>query len=202
MKCPICGMGYMPGIPDNDREHWKYHDRVVNGISYRRAKSDLIVWEQENLRVALVNQSSSLSQRRRAEETAKLAARDTPFDGLPYYASETLNQWNVHVFMLYCGNRIIGLLVTDRRENVWRCNWTDYNSRKAEKVPVAAPIWSIAMVWIHSRHRRIGLGQLMVTRMTTFLGCDSDSVGWCTEFTESGKALVQKCCPMDFLIAK
>ncbi|MBM3300904.1 MAG: hypothetical protein FJ280_07060 [Planctomycetes bacterium] len=33
--CPKCGMGYVPGVPEGEKEHTRYHNRVVNGVPAR-----------------------------------------------------------------------------------------------------------------------------------------------------------------------
>lgn len=203
MKCPVCGMGYVPDIPDNVREHRKYHDRVVKGLPARSAKSDRIVWTQGDLRITVVNQLSPLAQRCRAEKIARLANRETHYDFGIYHANKLLNERNVHVFLLYSKNRAIGLLVARRCEHIWRAHWSEIDAGgKPEKLTDQPPMWSINMVWVLQRHRGARLGRTLVDVAVAHLGETLKTIGWYTPFTESGKALARRCCPEVIYIAK
>ncbi len=198
MKCEICGMAYVPELPDNVHEHIKYHDKVANGLRTRALKTDRVIWSHDDMRITVVKQLSPLAQLRRAEEVARLARRDTP-----YGSEQVFDDRKVHAFLLIKGDRAIGLVVIDEREHIWKASWADLNAdKKPQEIIGHPPIWSICMVWIHQQHRRSGLGQFMVSQAVAYLGCDLGSVGWYTEFTDSGKNFVRKCCPETFYIAK
>lgn len=203
VKCPVCEMSYVPDIPDNVLEHRKYHDRVVNGLPVRSAKSDHIVWTQGELQITVVNQLSPLAQRRRAEKVASLANRETNYDIGIYHANDPLSERNVHVFLLYSKNRAIGLLVSRRCKHIWRAHWSEIDDGgKPEKLINQHPMWSINMVWILQRHRCARLGRTIVDVAVAHFGLTLKTIGWYTPFTESGKALARKCCPEVIYIAK
>jgi hypothetical protein len=198
VKCELCGMSYVPQVPDNVREHSRYHDRIVNGFPTRPLKSDCVIWAEADSRITLVNPRSVLPQRRRAEEVARLARRD-----MPYGEEDLFNGKDTHAFFLHKRNRAIGFLSIEKQKHVWKACWADLDAGKEpEEIVGHPPIWSICMAWIHERHRGSGLGQFMVSQAAVYLGCDLGSVGWYTPFTESGRNLVRKCCPETFYIAK
>jgi len=118
MKCPICGMMYVPEYSKDVRAHRIYHDKVVNGVYARKIKSDKIFWEKSDYRITVVNYFSSTVQKRRAEEAGLLEHRDTPFDFAPYHSKEDLDKRNVHLFLLSRKIRIIGLLILEKRTHV------------------------------------------------------------------------------------
>ena len=202
MKCPDCGLGYVPDVFEDTRFHKKYHDEIVNGLPAKRAKNDRIIWEDSPLRITLVNYNSPLSQKKRAEMVAIIARKDTPFDFASYHASEPFDDRNVHVFLLYLHNRIIGLTVIEKRSNIWKCTWKQYESREPEILTSHPSIWSIGFVWIHRRYRRKGLARQIVKEAASFLATDMQSIGWYTGFTESGEALIRRLCPDHFYIAR
>ncbi len=198
VKCELCEMSYVSEIPDDVREHSKYHEKVVNGLNTRPLKSDCIIWSQDDMRITVVNRLSPLAQHRRAEEVARLAWHDAGFDPV-----DVFNGKDTHAFLLHKRNRAIGFLCIEKREHVWKTSWDDYEAKNETKEIAGHPaIWTICMVWILKRHRGSGLGQFMVSQAVAYLGCDLGSVGWYTPFTESGENLVRKCCPETFYIAK
>ncbi len=100
MKCPKCGMMYIPENPEDMSAHRTFHDKVMNGIFSRKIKSDKIIWEKTNYRITVVNYFSSIVQKKRAQKAGLLAHGDTPFDFAPYHSSEALDKRNVHLFLL------------------------------------------------------------------------------------------------------
>jgi len=191
-------MLYVPEIPENVREHTKYHDKIVNGLRACPVKSDCVIWSQADMRITVVNRLSPLAQRRRAEEVASLARRDTH-----YLPSSLFNGNNTHAFVLYKRNRSIGFLAIEKREHVWETCWADFQTARKPKEIFGHPaIWTIFIVWILKRYRGSHLGQTMIRKSLPYLGCDLETVGWYTPFTNSGEALIRRCCSETFYIAK
>src|SRR5438105_128748 len=110
-NCQECGFGYVAGIPSNARAHRKYHDETVNGIPAKRLPGEGDIWEQQPYRATIVNHSSPMAQKRRAEKTGALANRDRDlrYDNKPYSATSHHDDRDVHVFLLHHQDRIIGL---------------------------------------------------------------------------------------------
>ena len=143
-----------------------------------------------------------MNERRRAEEVAQLARLATPFDFSAYHAGDSGDGRDPHVFLLEVSQRMLGILVAERREYVQRFTWSDYGGPTGGPLPKGDPIWSICMVWVHSKHRRQGFAARLVTQAAEFLGTDLTSIGWYTPFTDSGRALAEKLCPESLLVAK
>ena len=72
-RCPECGLGYVPEVPEDAKSHKNYHDKKVNGFPYRRVKSDEIIWEEGDFRITVINYFSPRSQRVRAQEVGLIA---------------------------------------------------------------------------------------------------------------------------------
>lgn len=196
-------MAYAEELPGDRREHRKHHDSVVNGIPSRKLKSDRVVWEGGPVRLLVVrHRVASLNDRRRAEKVAQLARLDTSFDFAVYHAGDSDDGRDPHVFLLEVNQRLVGVLVAERREYVQRFTWSEYGRPTGGPLPKGDPIWSICMVWVHRKHRQQGFGANLVTRATEFLGTSLTAIGWYTPFTDSGRALAQSLCPESFLVAK
>ena len=203
MQCKVCGMGYVPEIPDDSREHRKYHDAVVNGLRVCPLKNDVTIWSQGDVRITVAKQLSPLAQRRRVEKVARLANRETHYNFGLYCAGEPANELDTHAFVLYKGKRAVGLLLADKRDRVWKAYWADWGiGKKPEEVTGSSPIWSIGFVWVIKHLRRQELATTIVNEAVTYLGCSCETVGWYTPFTELGEHLVRSCCPDMFYIAK
>jgi len=204
LTCDVCDMRYVPESQDDVLEHDKYHDKVVNGLLAPPLRSDCVVWQHDNERITVVCQSSPREQRDRAEEVGRYARKDTP-----YGAEELFDEKReVRVFLLQKENRVIGFLLMDKRDHVWRANWDELDSDKQPKEMLDhPPMWSVCLVWVLKKHRRLGFAKTMLDEALTYLECSLDNIGWYTSsspppFTPSGEAFVRSCCPNEFYIAK
>ncbi len=202
MICPECGMGYVPNYAEDEKEHKKYHDKIVNGVYAPEMKNEKVVWRQDNFRITVVNYFSPIRQKKRAEETGLLANKDTKFDFAPYYHKEKLDERNIHLFLLCRENRIIGLLILERRDSVKQFTWKEYETAAGSELPKGEAIWSIGLIWVHNKYRKQGLGSQLVHIAASFLGIMIQSIGWYTPFTDDGKKLAKALCPDTFFVAK
>lgn len=201
MTCPKCGMAYDPDFPDDVKAHRKYHDRIVNGVYARKIKSDEILLEKGDYRITIVNYFSPFAQRSRAEKAGLVAHKDTPFDFAPYNSDEPLDERNVHIFLLYRKNRIIGFLLTEKREHVLELSWEEYkNARndRGRKLPKVEPIWSIGLSWVHRKHRKSGIGSQLVKGAVSYFNIELESIGWYVPFTDDGEKFARSLCPKSF----
>lgn len=197
-------MRYVPESQDDVLEHEKYHDKVVNGLCALSLRSDCVVWLHDNERITVVRQSSLREQRDRAEEVGRYARKDT------HYGAEVLfdEEKEVRVFLLYKEDRVIGFLLMDKRDHVWRTSWDEIDDGKQPKeILDHPPIWSVCLVWVLKKHRQLGFAKTMLNKALTYLECSVDNIGWYTSsspppFTSSGEAFVRSCCPNEFYIAK
>ena len=200
--CPECGLGYVPEVPDNAEYHKKYHDRKVSGFPYRRAKSDEIIWEDGDFRITVINYFSPKSQRVRAQEVGLIAWDDTEFSFGRYHSEEQLDERNIHNFLLYRKNRVIGLLIAERRSYIYKFTWEEYEKAGGQELPQRPPIWSVGYVWILKKFRRKGLSKRLVTEAVFFLKTDPQHIGWYTPFTGMGEVLAKSLCSDYFYVAK
>lgn len=199
-KCELCGMSYVKEILDNCRDHQEYHDKVVNGIPAPFSKNDSVVWSQDDMRITIINRLSPLEQCHLAEEVAMFGRSDASYGAEVLFAECELY---THVFLLQKQNRIIGLLIMEKRDHIWQISWADLDADKEPKELLGhPPIWSICFIWVLRRHRGSHLGQTMINEAVAYLGAKLETVGWYTPFTDSGKVLVRRCCPEVFYIAK
>lgn len=202
MRCPECEMRYVPDYPEDEKEHKKYHDKIVNGPYGYQIKSDKTVWAKDDYRITVVNYFSPIAQKKRAQEAGFIAHTDTSFDFAPYHHKEALDERNVHLFLLYRKNRTIGLLIAERRDFVQRFTWWEYENSGGKELPKADPIWSIGLVWLHRKYRKFGIGSKLVQVAASYFNIKIQSIGWYTPFTNDGQKLVKSLCPESFFVAK
>jgi len=201
VKCELCGMSYVLENPEDVQAHQEEHDKVVNGLPALLSEGDRVIWSQGDMRITVLDRLSPLEQRRQAEEIAILARKDTRYGAEVLFGEGELE---THVFLLHRQNRVIGLLIMEKRNRIWQTSWADWDAGKEPRELLEhLPIWSICFIWILQCHRGSHLGQTMINKAVAYLGVNFETVGWyIPPVTDSGKALVRRCCPEVFYIAK
>jgi hypothetical protein len=195
-------MSYVPEVPEDRKAHKNYHDMIINGLCAPLAKSDHIIWKENNRHISVVNHLSPTIQKKRAEKIGLLAHHDTAYDFAPYSSYESLDDRNVHLFLGYTNGRGIAFLLIEKRSTIWSCTWEEYQNHVVQELPEHPPMWSVGLVWVNRGHRRQGWAVQLALEATRFLCITSEQIGWYTPFTDEGQALVKSLCPKYFYIAK
>lgn len=198
--CPKCGMGYIQGLPEDEKRHKPYHDRIVNGVPARPLKTDQVIWQASDQRITVVTAHSPISQRKRAEAVA--SAANVEYDCGIYHAAETPDERDAHLFLYHTRNRIIGVVILEKQKTVWRCRWRGDNKPECEELLGHDPMWSVVFIWVHAKNRNHGGASHLLTEGLKYLGQSQQTVGWYTPFTDSGRAFAKSICPDEFYIAK
>jgi len=195
-------MAYVEGLPNNERQHRQYHDRVVNGLRARSLKSDCAIWQASEQRITVVTAHSPSAQRDRAETIASLANLDTGYNGGIYHAAQQADDRNVHLFLYHKRNRALAITIIERRSTVWRCRWGNGSQPESEELQDHEPMWSVGFVWVHRKARREGVARRVLAEALRHLGVSLERVGWYTPFTNNGRAFAKAMCPDEFYVAK
>ncbi len=168
-------MSYIESSPDR-KQHKVYHDRIVNGIPARHLKNDCQIWEKLEGRITVVTSRSPISQRKRAQAVASIANLETHYNGGIYNAHEEPDDRDIHLFLYYKRKRIIGLIVLEKRQTVWRCRWQDDALPVCEQLVEHDPMWSIIVIWVQIKHRRRGIGRTLFDEALKYLGLSHQDV--------------------------
>ncbi len=195
-------MGYVPEIPDNRKFHKKYHDETVNGLRTPRILSDSVIWEQDLLRITVVNFNSPKAQKMRAQRISSLAHRDGKYDFPAYSAGEQHDDRDVHLFIGYVANRGISFFSVEKRSHIWRCTWKEYKKPVEKERLNHPPIRSVGRAWVHRDYRLQGWARRLAEHTALFFALEIQQLGWNTPFTDNGEAMVRSLCPDWFYIAK
>lgn len=202
MTCHKCGFRYVPDLPENVKAHKESHDKIVNGLYAPEIKSDKIVWEKGDYLITVVDYLSPHAQKKRAEKAGVVAHRDMPFDASLYNSNESLDERNIHIFLQYRKNRIIGYLIVERRYYIQGYTWEEYENAGGKELQKENHLWSIGLVWVHSKHRIGGKGAKLIKVAASYFDIEVQSLAWYTPFTDDGKKLAKSLCPKSFIVAK
>ncbi len=196
MICPECGFSYSPDFLEDIRLHDNYHDKIVKGIP-------LFIKEEMDDLVFAVNHSSPFHRKKIAEKVGIIANLDTPYDSCPYSVGEIRDERDVHIFMYPNEGRVIGYLLIEKRTNIWKCNWEQFEKKQASEVSDFPFLWTIGLIWIHKNHRRNGIAKTMIKEAANYFGLEIQDLGWyAPPITESGEIMLRSILPNGYYIAK
>jgi GNAT superfamily N-acetyltransferase len=195
-------MAYIQGLPEDEREHSRWHDHVVNGLPTRPLKSDRVLWEAQGKRITVVIARSPRPQRNRAEAIASLANLETNYNGGIYHAAQQPDDSDIHLFLYHERSRALGLAILEKRSTVWRCRWRNSGPPECEELKGHEPMWSVAFLWVHRNVRRTGVARRVLARAMHHLCVSCEHIGWYTPFTDDGRTFVKALCPIEFYVGK
>lgn len=202
MQCPKCGMGYIPGLPEDEAAHFEYCDLIVNGPAVVAIGDEYFFWRKDEDRILLVTNTSPEEHRKLAHNLSTCANREMRYDGGIYRYYDPPDDREVHLFLYVRASRAIGLLLFEKRTIVWRCTWQGDETPTCVAEPERSPMWSMGFVWVHKQHRQLGIAYQLFHEAKCALHLDEDAVGWYTPFSKDGKAFVRRLYPIHFFVAK
>ncbi|MBI5442859.1 MAG: GNAT family N-acetyltransferase [Deltaproteobacteria bacterium] len=205
-RCELCRLRYDPNSPADRLRHRRMHEALLNGLPYRPARSDRVVFEEDGARVAVVTPESPFAQRRRAVTAFRLASREMRYSGAGYSKREPKEDES-HAFLLYRGGRLIGVFILARWtrwvEGAW--NQEDPNGvadvsgwEVLRRQAKGEPVWSVDFMWVARNYRRQGWGKLLLDAAARLLGTPVDEFAWGPPFTPVGKAFIRRVRPGSF----
>ena len=202
MKCSECHMSYAEDSSDDRRLHRTYHDKIVNGIPAPQLKSDKTIWRRGEDHIIVVDAFSLKAQRVRVARVGRAANQEMHYDGGVYSEYEQPDNREIRLFLYISSNRAVGLSILEKRSDICRCTWEEYDGRVLKKLEQKEPIWSLGFTWVHKNHRRRSIANILLTEAAQYLGVSVNDVGVCTPFSDDGNAFVRSFFPEGFLIAK
>jgi len=195
-------MGYVPGIPDNDTEHRKYCDLMCNGPRTRATLMQADSWPVGSDQVLLVTSASPERLRKLAHAASMCANHEMHYDGGIYRYNDPPDDRDIHLFLWRRGERIVALLIFERRSHVWKCTWSDGPMPECIDAPHKGTMWSVGFVWVHKKHRHSGLARTLFLEAKQRMQLAEDDVGWYTPFSPDGESFVKRLYPHAFWVAK
>lgn len=202
MQCPKCGMGYVPGLPEDEAEHSQYCDLIVNGPPIGLLGEALVIWTNADDRIILVTDSSPIEQRKLAHEVSTCANHEMGYDSGIYRHYDPPDERQIQIFLYVRASRAIGMLLVERRSKIWCCTWNGNESPVCIEQTEIASLWSIGFVWVHKQYRQAGIAYALFVEARHALELGENDIGWCTPFSEEGEAFVRKLYPTHFFVAK
>ncbi len=206
--CPECGWSVgVPSVGANDHE--KHHDCVVYGLP----AGEPLVGEKTIFRgparITAVRAGSSDAEKSRAYDALSLANAEIPAElrSTPLFLLDpgsSAGYRDPRVFLFHSGdsrkcslrsNRILGVVVVERRRSATEFAWTATGAVGAYPPRVVPRRRTVCAAWTHRRHRRRGIARLMVETAARFFKLEPAELAWATPLNESGTALARSVQP-------
>ena len=133
-----------------------------NRLSVKPPCTNEILYRTTDLHISVVRSSSCKAQKNLANIKVSVANQDTPFDPL-YFDFTGDDPTRPHVFLLYLGNRIIGLLAVQWKECVRKVPWNSAGQPNIREHKAVGPRWSVRLIWVAELKRRKGYARRLLT---------------------------------------
>ncbi len=147
----------------------------------------------------LVRNEQPAEERALAEQVARRALRDTPFNAPAYTAADA--DAETRVFIARQQGVAVGLTVLRPRARWAWWSWDDWDEERRPSTGVAPMVaWTVEGIWIHAGTQHQGLARRILVAASEEVGVPITSFGWRRPFTPSGEALVRRLCPEGFWV--
>lgn len=171
----------------------------ADSIAIPATPDEQIVARWDGIDLLQVQNSSSPAQRALAEQVARRAMGDTPFNTPSYIVADAVAE--TRVFIARQDGLAIGLAVLRPRARWAWWSWDDWDEERRPSTGVAPMVaWTVESIWTHSSNQHRGLAQRILEAASGLVGVPITSLGWNRPFTPSGEAFVRRLCPEGFWV--
>ena len=197
IKCE-CGMLYASDVANDRKLHRREHDEWANGV--RGNAPGAQVGSHGEYLITVVPPNAPARLREVAGRLGRIGNRETRYDfGVYHYRDPRgLREHSVHALLAWHGERAIGILVFDRRDEEVYIRWDDEPGRTYRVRPAPNPRWSVTYAWVHSAHRKKGIAGALFHAAADFARVPINELGLLGPFTDDGEALVRNHFPEGF----
>lgn len=174
-RCKACGASYCLDEVKEVAKHKKCVEKLHKGFVSGRIPSDILIWEEPRFWITVVVHNDTVSvQRKRVERISKLG--NGSINDFTYWYPES-NKWdrklNLHSFLLYTKNRLIGVITFAQRREI---------SDEFENL-----IWVVEFLWVAKNHRREGYAKSLLSQSIHYLNVKMDDLQWSPMLSSEGK---------------
>ncbi|HXI21569.1 MAG TPA: GNAT family N-acetyltransferase [Gemmatimonadales bacterium] len=171
----------------------------LDSIPVPALPGERVIAAWDGTEILLVTQASSERERALAEQVARRAMRDTPFDTPAYTAQDP--DPALRAFLAREAGQAVGLAVLrPRRRWAW-WGWDEFDAERRPATGVAPlPTWAVELIWTHGAGQHRGLGRRLLTEASRVVDQPITSFAWRRPFTPSGEAFVRRLCPEGFWV--
>ena len=189
-----CGLSYVSGIDEDEKQHGIWHDEYLHGAMLPDLYSIGAICSVGGYPLVMVDAAVPREVRFRLSKAAYVAQRATP--DYPAGYDGTISEADERLFIARDGDSGIGIILAALDEYFWSLTWTREGTvQLIDRTPHRGPLQKIGRVWIAKAYRRRGIASLMVKAVVEILGYDVSDIGWELPLTEDGAALLQKIVP-------
>lgn len=171
----------------------------ADSISMASFSGESVVARWDGVELVQILGTSPMAQRAVAEQVARRAMKDTPFN-IPSYSVSDPEQ-NTRVYIARRGGVAIGLNVLRPRARWAWWSWDDWDAERRPSTGVAPMVaWTVESIWTHPSAQKGGLAQRILEEASRLIEVPITSLGWNRPFTPSGEAFVRHNCPTGFWV--
>jgi GNAT superfamily N-acetyltransferase len=159
---------------------------------------DRVIARDGAIEILLVTSESAAAERAAAEQVARRAMRDTPFDVPAFTAAD---HPDARVFLAREAGAAVGLAVLRPRARWAWWSWDDWDAERRPATGVAPmTAWTVETIWTHPSCQARGLARRLVAVASQEVDQPVTAFAWRRPFTPSGEAFLRRLCPQGFWV--
>jgi GNAT superfamily N-acetyltransferase len=159
---------------------------------------DCVIARDGAIEILLVTSESAPAERAAAEQVARRAMRDTPFNAPAFTAAD---HPDARVFLAREAGAAVGLAVLRPRARWAWWSWDDWDAERRPATGVAPmTAWTVETIWTHPSCQSRGLARRLVAVASQEVDQPVTAFAWRRPFTPSGEAFLRRLCPQGFWV--
>jgi ribosomal protein S18 acetylase RimI-like enzyme len=179
VTCADCGLRYMRALPEDEREHRRYHDEAINGPKTKLKDG-----------CHIINMNAPKSASELAARAAILAKRDTRYDYPAYRADD--NEESPVAFIMVIKGHVVGLVIS-RERRCWQRAPIESLRDKDSGTPVRSTVRrSIEMIWVLRECRGKGIARGLVAEASKHFALPIEEFAHTTPLTDDAQEFWRK----------
>lgn len=213
VKCESCGMVYSKHTGDEDQQHRRFHQHVVNKLTFPGWKDERIAQEFHDGRIVIISSCDQTSHLKKLAEVKEVVDADLGFAEVQSSGVEKEQQ----AYLFISSKKVVGyalcfqidqaypiesdgansLLTTDTNSNLRPDDFGKKNisqSWTCSSSPVSA-FCGISRLWVFSENRRFNIATRLVDciRLNFLYGCvvEKEKLAF-SDPTPNGKSFAEK----------
>ena len=193
IKCE-CGLTYVPGHPDDEIEHERWHAEYLHGPKITAVRELTSIATINSFSVYVVDGSCPLPTRLKLAQVASVAKRS--MSDYPAGYDGTVDEDDQRLYIAVDGVRVVAMIITGLEDFFWKCGWNEDGSFKFwHQPPEKRRSYKVARVWTAPSYQGKGLASQLIQIVSDQLSCNIVDLGWELPLSKSGENLVKRFCP-------
>lgn len=192
VKCE-CGLSYVEGLSEDEKEHREIHDHFDRGVPLQSGTETLPRIPLRDHELIVIDSGVQFDIRKGFYKLLVAACREMDY---PLGYDGTIDESRQTLFILVHSDRAVGFALFSLDSGGWRLRWI--NGEKCEIIQESPDMdnrWTLGRIWLAKRFRRRGLGRGLLLKATELIPVNLEEICIELPLTPDGKRFIRRVFP-------